>query len=349
MRILELHAPYFRERWRRTHDVLAWGPAPHCDLVGELAPVPLEAVLAALPPGWRPDAIVLGDDSRSLLVLGLERAPCPTVFLSVDTHHHAAWHAPLAAACDVAFVAQPDHLPAFAAAGAGHARWLPPWAPDELPPPAAATRHALAFVGSLDPRTHPDRVALLEEVARWLPLHVGEGRWQEVYAQSRIVLNTTVAGDVNFRVFEALASGALLLTERTGNGLLDLFADGRELVTYPRGNVTAVVEAACALLADEGRRAAIAARGRARVRAAHLESHRAAAVLAALDALPARRPAAARRAGAAQAYARLAHRAQCALEVFGAVPFYAALHRAYVAAAAALAPALEQGAAEQPA
>src|SRR5262249_36073143 len=75
--------------------------------------VHLDEVLARLPPGWEPERIVLGDDSRPLGVLGLEAAPCPTVMLSIDAHHHAAWHAPLARAVGIAFVAQRDYLPAF--------------------------------------------------------------------------------------------------------------------------------------------------------------------------------------------------------------------------------------------
>jgi hypothetical protein len=104
-----------------------------------------------------------------------------------------------------------------------------------------------------------------------------------------------------------MACGALLLTERTGNGLLDLFADGEELLTYPRGDADAVVATAERYLVSERERAAIAERGRARVRAAHLESHRAGEVLARLaDPVPAR-TAAVRFAGVARAYCLLAH------------------------------------------
>jgi hypothetical protein len=53
-----------------------------------------------------------------------------------------------------------------------------------------------------------------------------------VYAASKIVLNVPVKDDVNMRVFEGMASGALLVTERTGNGLTELFTPGEHLVTY---------------------------------------------------------------------------------------------------------------------
>src|SRR5882762_3811578 len=63
MRILELHSPYFRALWRRAgHEVLAWGPHPECDFQTTAAALPLGDLLRALPAGWSPDLIVLGDD-----------------------------------------------------------------------------------------------------------------------------------------------------------------------------------------------------------------------------------------------------------------------------------------------
>jgi hypothetical protein len=308
MRILVLHGPTFRDLWRRQgHDVLSWGPYPQCDLRQRVAVVGLADVLAELPPRWNPDLILFGDDCRLLAVTGLEDAPCATAMLSVDAHHNAMWHAPLACAFDEVFVAQGDYLPAYVDAGARRARWLPCWAPDGLPAPAAEKSYEVAFVGTLDPALNPERVALLAALRPRLPLHAASGDWVPVFGRSRIVLNQTVKGDMNARVFEAMASGALLLTERTGNGLLELFADGVHLVTYPRGDVEAVVTLATRYLADEVARAAIAARGRAAVLAAHLESHRGSEVLAAMAASPGPYPDPVRLAGAARGYAVAAH------------------------------------------
>src|SRR5262249_15456032 len=149
-----------------------------------------------------------------------------------------------------AFVAQRDYLPGF-----DGARWLPLWAPDDVPAPAAEKRWDIAFVGSLKPSFHPERVDFLHAVAARMPLHATEGAWAEVFPHSRIVLNQTVRGDLNARVFEAMGSGALLLTEHTGNGLLELFGDGTELVTYRRGDVDATIDLARHYLGDERRRA----------------------------------------------------------------------------------------------
>ncbi|MCW5893773.1 MAG: glycosyltransferase family 1 protein [bacterium] len=340
MRILELHAPYFRERWRREHEVLAWGPHAHHDLRQAQAAAPLRDVLAALPAGWTPDLIVLGDDSRPLAVLGLEDAPCPLVFLSVDAHHHGLWQAPLACAADVALVAQRDWLPMFAEAGASGTAWLPLWAPDDLPRAGGTLAHEIAFVGSLDARFHPERVALLDALRTRLPLHVAQGPYAEIFARSRIVLNQTVRGDLNARVFEAMASGALLLTERTGNGLPELFGDGEHLVTYERGDVGGLVALAERFLADEPARARIAARGCEAVRARHLESHRAATVLAMAASAPPRRPAPIRHAGLARAYCALADwctRYAAKVPQAAALALARALRGAYLAEAETLA------------
>src|SRR5690242_12108840 len=113
MRILSIHAPYFRDLWRREHEVLAFGSGPYCDYPCDAGYVHLHELLARLPPRWTPAVIVFGDDSRPLCVLGLEDPPCPTAMLSIDAHHHAHWHGPMAGAFDVAFVAQRDYLAAF--------------------------------------------------------------------------------------------------------------------------------------------------------------------------------------------------------------------------------------------
>jgi len=336
MRILELHSPYFRDLWRREHDVLCWGPHSECD-VRQTAPAPaLADVLAALPPGWTPDLVVFGDDCRLLAVTGLEDAPCPTAMISVDAHHNAGWHAPIAAAFDAVFVAQKDYLPAFAAAGAARVHWFPCWAPDDCPPPAAAKRWPLAFVGTIDRRLNPERVALLEALRTRLPLHAVEGDYRAVFPAARAVLNQTVRGDLNARVFEALACGAFLLTERTENGLLDLFTDGEHLVTYPRGDVDAIVRLAAHWLAADAERAAIAERGRAAVQAAHLAHHRAAELLARVAEGGPRAADAVRHAGAARAYCQLAYYARRLGEHF-AGDVYPALRQRYLAAAERLA------------
>ena len=94
-----------------------------------------------------------------------------------------------------------------------------------------------------------------------------------------MVINQTVKGDLNFRVFEAMMCGALVLTEYAGNGLLELFEDGRHLICYEKNNVADAAAKIRECLGNLPRTRAIAAAGREEVLRAHCPTHRAARIL----------------------------------------------------------------------
>jgi spore maturation protein CgeB len=97
------------------------------------------------------------------------------------------------------------------------------------------------------------------------------------YSQSRIVFNNSLAGDVNMRVFEGTACGALVLTDAVRNGLDELFEIGREMVVYENDKeLSTKIEH---YLAHEDERARIAAAGYARTCAEHTYTHRVRAML----------------------------------------------------------------------
>lgn len=55
----------------------------------------------------------------------------------------------------------------------------------------------------------------------------------KIYSQAKIVINYNVNNDINMRVFEALCSGSLLITNKINdNGFEELFKDGEHLVVY---------------------------------------------------------------------------------------------------------------------
>lgn len=322
MRIVLLHAPLFRAHWRREHEVLACGPHADCDRPLPLGPIRLGDLLADLP--WTPDLLVVADDGQPLTILGLETAPCPVALVAVATHQHEHWQAPLGAACDAVFVAQRDSLATFAAAGAPHATWLPCWAPDVLPAPTLVRALDATFIGTLDAATHPSRAAFLHAVAERVPLVVGGGERLAGYAASRVVLNHTESQALNLRVFEAMACGAALVTERAANGLGELFTDGTHCLTYPPGGVASAVAAVRGLLADDRRRARLAEAGRTAVLAAHCARHRAATVL---DGARTAAPVAERSTALARAWCQLAESVRPGAAT---VPALRALEQAYL-------------------
>jgi hypothetical protein len=292
VRILNLHCSYFADLWRREgHDTITCGSDAGHDLQFDGYFVTIEDILASLGRQHAPDVIFWGDASQLVRVLGLERCTIPKVMWSVDTHHHVRWHTLHAQAFDVVFTAQRDYVARFREAGV-EAEWLPLYG---TPSPLGGTPvdrwHDVSFVGSLDPDRNPERLPFLEAVSARVPLHVTQGAWAETYARSKIVLNHTVRGDLNFRVFEAMSCGSLLVTERTTNGLCDLFSDGVHLVTYPRGDADAAAEQIRRYLGARATREGIAATGWREVSALHRREHRARFLLRVFDDLVAgRRP-----------------------------------------------------------
>lgn len=236
---------------------------------------------------------------------GIEALPLPTACYLVDVHL-GHWRQAAARFFDSVFVAQRDYVPVYRAAlGHAHVHWLPLAAA-----PDVHRRHPLprdlevAFVGNLAlahrGTARARRLRLItgryrtNDVKRqYTPDEVGR-----VYSQARIVFNTSLAGDVNMRVFEATACGALLVTDRVANGLETLFELEREIVTY-RSDAE-LVERIDYFLAHPAEREAVAEAGYRRTAGEHTYLQRAEALMAHATALEAGRAAPMRAASPAE-------------------------------------------------
>lgn len=89
----------------------------------------------------------------------------------------------------------------------------------------------------------------------------GPDKFPEIYAQSKIVFNRSINGDLNMRVFEALCSGSCLLTDRVEDMDKVGLIDGIHYVGYTDSE--SLQKSAKMLLADDDKREYIAAAGRA--------------------------------------------------------------------------------------
>lgn len=268
------------------HTAVTMGYTRHLDVNFSTPLVHVSEAFARFPGGVSPDLLIVHDNSAPIGLLGLETVTIPMIFYSVDTHHHSFLHRSLARVFDTTFVAQRDYIPPFEEDRSPVA-WLPLWA-SEVIEPVEEKSHGAVFVGTLNPALNPDRVRFFGELERHVPLLCMSGKWQEIFPRSEIVINQTVKGDLNFRVFEAMGAGALLLTERTPNGLFDLFNEGEHLITYTKGDVAEAAHQIRTLLANPARTCAIAARGRAEVLARHCGRHRLETVLRTARTLTAR-------------------------------------------------------------
>jgi hypothetical protein len=229
-----------------------------------------------------PDVLVVADYSGPPPLLDPHTCPSLTVFYSVDSHIHS-WHPLYAQAFDLCLVSLRDHLPRFSGTflDASRILWTPPFVQDTLQPAPKDHIWDALFVGKVEANLTPRRHAALKNLKQEFPsLKVRQGNFWELFPQAKVVLNFCDLDDLNFRVVEALACGATLLTPRIGHGQEDLFRHGEDLWLYDQstdGNdIADLLHQLRRLLADDELRARLARTGQAKVNAAHRASHRAA-------------------------------------------------------------------------
>ncbi len=275
MKILLLDIPLFREELRQLgHEVCSLGPDPACDTVIPPGQWTLESIRASRPAGFEPDIVLQSESLKQRhFPLELARLPWPSVWYSIDGHLHLDWHLQMGRLVDRVLCSQLDVCRAFRGRGL-RADWLP-WsvnAPAELP---AGRDLPLAMVGSFHPGHRPRRMQLLEKLKRRFPLELfgppytpflSAPEQEEIYGRSRIVFNESIGGEINFRLLEAAACGACVLSDEADNGQDMLLAPGSEYIPWTTASLEERVEE---LLEDPERCLEVGHRARKRVLAEH--------------------------------------------------------------------------------
>ncbi len=220
--------------------------------------------------GEEPFAVVYADRSIAPPLAGVENYPCLTVFHCIDTHIHS-WYPLYAQGFDICLVSLKDHLERFSPRlKESRLLWFPPIVMDADVPVEMEKEWDLLFVGKVDPELTPARMKFLDKVAKLVPgLHVTQGAYRNLFPKARVVLNIAERGDLNFRVFEALACGSCLLTPKIDQGLFDLFEEGIHLVSYEPDNAEDLVKKLNKLLEDDSLRERIAKQGNELIEHSH--------------------------------------------------------------------------------
>jgi glycosyltransferase involved in cell wall biosynthesis len=234
--------------------------------------------------GFDPDCVIFFEGgSMQILPVGLERVTCPTAWYGIDTHMDYPKHVRIGRLFDVSFIAQKEYVERLRIDGLHQVYWLPfGFAPDLVPSPMPERTMNIAYVGSDRVTANPARHALLAILRREFsatkfgpatPVEMGR-----IYAGARLVFNKSVRNDVNMRFFEAAGAGAVLITDPiVGNGLEELFEEGKHYVSYH--DEALLLQVVRDLLADPKRCALIGESARKHVLEHHTYRHRAQSIL----------------------------------------------------------------------
>jgi hypothetical protein len=247
----------------------------------------LEDVLRTCPNP--PSAIFHFESAHPLFPIGIERSEIPTMCFHPDTYAFTERRIRWSAVFDHAAVFHPGYEERFARAGHPGAFLLPHAVrPEFFEGPELPREFEIGWVGQTSGEFYNARAEWLPKLARgfhsndWSRPYTIE-EVANVYRRSRIVANIgrdDFPQDANLRVFEVLASGALLLTslptELTPLG----FKEGVHFVGYRDPTELGILIRK--YLDDEPSRARIGEAGRAMVLAEHTYDRRADQLLARL-------------------------------------------------------------------
>ena len=239
--------------------------------------------------------LVIVVDPRLDTPAALRATQATTVVVLIDVHQQLSARLAYARYFDHVFIAQPDYRDAFKALGHPSVHHLPLACDPAVHFTSGLIRDIdVGFVGKFG-SPGSDREQTLRKVLStfqtndtnrsYAPSEMGE-----IYSRSKIVFNKSINRDLNMRFFEGLASGALVVTDRIGNGLSDVADEGVHYVGYDTPEEA--IEKIEYYLAHEAERAEIAARGQALAFEQHTYAARLVTILDVVAAMPqARAPA----------------------------------------------------------
>ncbi|MGE3724717.1 MAG: glycosyltransferase [Candidatus Sericytochromatia bacterium] len=229
----------------------------------------LDDLLGRLPSDWEPDWILWWDLVFQPLPKGIEKSPCPLVAMVGD------WNLGFQTVLDYAevfdfLIGDQALIPLLRVRGIEHCAALRCYSflPQLHQPQLGAQKSwDLSFVGNLNYHIHGTRSRYLQRLAdlsETYQIRLANGIFGQEYvrllAQSRIVFNHSVRGEMNMRAYEAPACGALLMMEAENTEVGAVLQDGVSCVLYSQSDFEDKIqhylkyESERALIAEAGRK-----------------------------------------------------------------------------------------------
>lgn len=284
-------ANYIERALREEHEVITLGPTrdetvevtangikrtirPKANDIQTPLQIDLQAILSTIPEIFTPDLFLWVESSIPFHTLNINALPCPSACYLIDSHMNIKFHKFWSKEFDYVFIAQREYINEFKEAGIENVFWLPLGCdPGIHGRKQVEQQHDITFVGGIQPGSR--REQLLEKLSQHFNVtkkRAYRDEMSETYSAGKIVFNNAIKNDLNMRVFEAMCTGSLLITDNAKkSGQDELFIDGEDLVVYNDDNIIEVFEK---YLADDDERKMIAERGRETVLNAHTYLHR---------------------------------------------------------------------------
>jgi len=259
-------------RYGGGHDVRVLGVHEGADYRYDPVDDRARAIIERIGREWRPDLLLCWTPEMYPPPRGIEDAPVKTVALVSDWNVYIGLLRGNLARYDVVLCDRPgvDVLK--------DERTAPAYAMPLYSHVSSVHRNLglerdidVLFLGNLNAAAHATRTRLLGRIAT-LPSNIRvvisenlpPAQYAELMSRSRVVFNHSIRGEINLRVFETMACGALAMLEDTNREVHDWFAPGAEIVLY---NETNLVSTLLHYVHHEAERRHIAGRGQSKAAA----------------------------------------------------------------------------------
>jgi hypothetical protein len=228
----------------------------------------------------KPDLMIFVEGGNmNLLPINFELLNFPKYWWGIDTQYAYKKHLLISRLFDHTFIAQKEYVERLQADGILKCSWMPLAFPDLLDRQPKISRDIdISYIGSSNWNLYPQRGIFLRAItSNFENCRIGQAKASEmieIYSNSKIVFNHSLKNDINMRFFEAIGSGALLLTSRIdGNGIDELFVEGKDYVVYEdEADLTTKIGF---YLSNEMKRKEISESGQWKIRNGHTYKNRA--------------------------------------------------------------------------
>lgn len=202
-------------------------------------------ILAKLPENWQPDVVIYKDPFYTKVPEGIEKSPYPTVAILGDWFGAIDYLPDTLRKFDYIYTDK-HSMKLLKKLGFNNVDYWPMFAhnPLNFKNLNLDRKYDLTFAGSFNSNIQFQRLKLLSRLLNldskykvFLSHNCFKDDYVKLLNQSKIVFNNSIKSEMNMRVFEVCASGALLFIEEGNNEIGNFLVEDEDYVTYNDNNI----------------------------------------------------------------------------------------------------------------